>query len=307
MRKALLLLGFTFHCWNLFAQSNNSNLLFQYFGISENQDEITFIIQVLSNYNLTSTGPEQEKAILEAHNYYIEHKEEIDTKIKVDELLQFRSIAKSEMAAGWAKALGIFASSMTGVAAVATQESEWQKQQNKRREMEEFIANLPKNNNYNRIQQQNFGNSDLSDPKSPQERRQITTSSGYEGNNYEWSKKANANSAIQQTETNEHVNIAARNQQNNISANAIDLSANTQEQIIQGYYIMGGQPVAVKLKYSNGRITAYSTSKDMLHKEQWNNIYPDNPHPTMELQDGEYAREYKYKVSGAGTTFYFNK
>lgn len=78
------------------------------------------------------------------------------------------------------------------------------------------------------------------------------------------------------------------------------------ERTIQGVYIYNNQLAVVRLRYFNGKITHYSTSRDMTNREQWQSMYPDNPHPTHTTIDGQLAREYKYKVSVQGTTIYFN-
>ena len=82
-------------------------------------------------------------------------------------------------------------------------------------------------------------------------------------------------------------------------------SANV-ERIIQGVYVYNNQLAVVRLRYYAGKIVNYSTSRDMMGREQWQSMYPDTPHPTMELQDGQLAREYKYKVSVSRITIYFN-
>ena len=78
------------------------------------------------------------------------------------------------------------------------------------------------------------------------------------------------------------------------------------EKVIQGVYVYNNQLALIRLKYSNGKITHYSTSRDITGNEQWQTMYPDNPHPTMEITDGQLAREYKYKVTIQRTTVYFN-
>lgn len=78
------------------------------------------------------------------------------------------------------------------------------------------------------------------------------------------------------------------------------------EKVIQGVYVYQNQLAVVRLRYYGGKITHYSTSRDMMNREQWQSMYPDNPHPTMGFTDGQLAREYKYKVSVSGTTVYFN-
>ena len=78
------------------------------------------------------------------------------------------------------------------------------------------------------------------------------------------------------------------------------------EKVVQGVYVYQNQLALVRLRYYGGKITHYSTSRDIMGREQWQSMYPDNPHPTMQLQDGQLTREYKYKVSVTGTIVYFN-
>lgn len=78
------------------------------------------------------------------------------------------------------------------------------------------------------------------------------------------------------------------------------------EKVIQGVYVYNNQLAVVRLRYYGGKITHYSTSKDMMGREQWQSMYPDNPHPTNSMADGQLAREYQYKVSIQSTTIYFN-
>lgn len=78
------------------------------------------------------------------------------------------------------------------------------------------------------------------------------------------------------------------------------------EKVIQGVYVNNSQLALIRLRYYGGKITHYSTSRNMLNREQWQNMYPDSPHPTNSAIDGQLAREYKYKVSVSGTNIYFN-
>lgn len=101
------------------------------------------------------------------------------------------------------------------------------------------------------------------------------------------------------------------NRSNNYNGNGYDRSSRSyshseNEKVIQGVYVNNQQQAIVRLRYIGGKITHYSTSRDILGKENWQPIYPDNPHPTMSLQDGQMAKEYGYKVSIGGTTVYFN-
>ena len=83
MVKNLISISFVCLCYNLNAQTSNSQLLYQHFGVNENQSELNYISRLLEANNLTIAGPNQEKAITEAHNFYLSHKEEIDMNLKV--------------------------------------------------------------------------------------------------------------------------------------------------------------------------------------------------------------------------------
>ena len=127
---------------------------------------------------------------------------------------------------------------------------------------------------YQRMQQQSRQNSS-GNTYTPQR----SYGNGYNGNNY------NGNNYGQSTNSYGSPNV---------------------EKVIQGVYVYNNQLALVRLRYYNGKIMNYSTSRDMMGREQWQSMYPDNPHPTMEFQDGQLAREYKYKVSVSGTIIYFN-
>ena len=106
-------------------------------------------------------------------------------------------------------------------------------------------------------------------------------------------------------------NYNSRSYNNNSYGNSYGQSGNTYsqpevEKVLQGVYVYNNQLAVVRLRYYGGKITHYSTSRDMLNREQWQSMYPDNPHPTNSMLDGQLAREYKYKVSVGGTNVYFN-
>ncbi len=82
---------------------------------------------------------------------------------------------------------------------------------------------------------------------------------------------------------------------------------NNSDRIIQGVYFSNdGRTSLVNLRYHNGQIWNYSTSQNQLGQQNWQSMYPDNPHPTNSTQDGMAARNYRYKVSIGGTYVYFN-
>ena len=78
------------------------------------------------------------------------------------------------------------------------------------------------------------------------------------------------------------------------------------ESVIQGVFVYNGQQTLINLRYVGGKITHYALSKDALGRLNWQTMYPDNPHPTNHLQDGNMSRAYKYKITIESTTVYFN-
>lgn len=113
--------------------------------------------------------------------------------------------------------------------------------------------------------------------------------------------------------SNTHQRSYGNNGSNNSSSNSYGYSQpnnsygmNQTEKTINGIYVYNNQLAVVRLRYYGGKVTHYSTSRDILNREQWQSMYPDNPHPTNSMVDGQLAREYKYKVSVGDTNVYFN-
>ena len=179
MKTSCLIIISILICLNgsIYAQDPNSSLLFQYFGANENQMEIEYISMVLDDQNLSFPGVERDRKIIETHNYYLAHKEEIDMKIKADELVWFRNIAKEEINASWAKAITSFISQLpAAIEAGQNQQEEYQKKRDKDRDIQQYIAqhssSTPKQYS------QNFGSasSETNVMRSPK----VTTSNGYD-------------------------------------------------------------------------------------------------------------------------------
>lgn len=300
MSKRLLFItiGFICVCSNM-AQTSNSHLLFQYFGANENQSELNYISWVLENNNLTTPGPDQEEAIIEAHNFYLSHKEEIDMSFKAEELIQFRSAVKNAIAAGWARALSSIASSLpTAFAAGQKQQEEYQKKINRDKEIQAYIAQHSSKSSTPKQYTQNFGST--SAMTNSTSRPQVTTSNGFE----------EPLPSVTNSHTSSHNNGGDQpsNSQSNLSSYITTVTNNVfNERIIQAVYVSGNQLVTCRLRYNSGRVWAYSTSKNPLGKEEWVSIQtPETPTPTMSNRDGDYAKDYKYTISGAGMKFYFN-
>ena len=78
------------------------------------------------------------------------------------------------------------------------------------------------------------------------------------------------------------------------------------ETVIQGAFNNNGQTALCMLRYFGGKITHYAVSKTYTGQYDWQTMYPDNPHPTNSIQDGNWARSYSHKVSVSGTNVYFN-
>ena len=280
MRKFLISFVLFLICKVLWSQELHTNLFFQYHGVNENQIELEYISIVLQNNNLTPTSSQYERVIMEAHDYYINHKEEIDIAYKANELLEYRSARKAYVAAAWGQALTTIAAGIpSAIAAGQQQQKEYQEKLNRDRKIQDYITQ-----NSSRTPmvtpQQNFGNS-LSVNNS-HETRHVTTSNGYD------------------------TPLPSSPSYKSVSDTSKKIASSLSEKVIQAVYVQGNQLVSCKLRFMNGQIWAYSTSKDALNHEEWNNIYPQSPTPTMSLKDGDNARNYKYTVSSAGMIFYFN-
>lgn len=285
MKKLLLILGFTFVSNALSSQELHPELLFNYYGIAENQMEIQYISLILQNNNLLMPSSEQEKAILEAHNYYLNHKKEIDYSLKVQELIEYRSAVKQINAGAW----GNFFSTVTtgiqaGFAAGQRQQAEYQERLNRESKIQAYIAQHSSHSNLT-IPQQNFGNNPNISTSNNGNRYRTTTSNGYDEPLPSLSENTTTN--------NNHQSVT-------------NAELNMPEKIIQAVYVQGNQLVSCRLRFASDRIWAYSTSKDALNREIWKDFYPQSPSPTIPIQDGDNAREYKYKISTSGLTFYFN-
>ena len=129
---------------SVFSQESNTNLLFQFFGINENQFELDYISSVLGQKNITAEK-DLEAAVLEIHKYYIEHQEEIQTTVKANELIAFRNAGKKEQAEMWSQALSSIGKSLAigfpaAIEAGNQQQIEYQKKINRDNEIQAYIT-----------------------------------------------------------------------------------------------------------------------------------------------------------------------
>lgn len=298
-QKSLLLIIAMLTCLKAYtitiSQNNNGEkpqqkpfLALKFRDIPENKYEKIFMSAFLENYS-TNDSKELDIAIKEAHKYFLEHQEEILTELKKNELIEFHEIGKKDRkerkakfrAQMWAPLLealpNILSTAMTvGIEAGQQQQIEYQEKINRDKEQQAFLARNSSMTSKN-IPQQDFGYSQNKNTNNYN--RKVTTSNGFD------EPLPSAPASIRP---------------DNVS------SINSGEKVVQGIFVYNSQQAVVRLRYYNGQITAYSTSRDALNREQWISIYPDTPHPTMEIQDGNLARDYKYKVSGDGRVFYFN-
>lgn len=181
IKRNLFVIAMVVYNLTTFAQNSNSHLLFQYYGANENQCEIIYISQYLEKNNYTTPGAVQDKAIEEAHKYYLAHKEDIDMALKANELVAFRSAVKEMNAAMWSQAFSTIASSLaTGIAAgnaaATAQQEEYQKKLNRNNDI---LAYISKNSSSTPKQYtQDFGNTPVETrtTTSPQ----VTTSNGFD-------------------------------------------------------------------------------------------------------------------------------
>lgn len=130
-------------CGNIIAQTTNSHLLFQFFGVNENQSEMNYISYVLETNNITTPGPDQEKVITEARNYYRAHKEEIDMNTKAEELVQFRDVVEHVEAEAWLHALGAISGGITGALTAIQQQADKRQETTDDGKKEQSIISQP--------------------------------------------------------------------------------------------------------------------------------------------------------------------
>ena len=286
MKKLLFFLGLIFFSKTLSSQELHPELLFNYYGIDENQMEIQYISLILQNNNLMIQSSEQEKAISEAHNYYLNHKKEIDYSLKEQELIEYRSVVKEINAAAWGNFFGAVANGLpTAFAAGQRQQAENQEKLYQERKIQEYIVQNSSHTSKT-IPQQNFGiNSDMPNSNNGNRYYKVTTSNGYDE---------------------PLPSLAENTTTNNNHQTTTNAKSNMPEKIIQAVYVQGNQLVSCRLRFAGGRVWAYSTSKDALNRDIWKDFYPQSPSSTIQIQDGDNAREYKYKISTSGLTFYFN-
>ena len=124
-------------------------------------------------------------------------------------------------------------------------------------------------------------------------------------------KKGNANQSTSayQNQNNGYQNNPYQNNsyQNNNQYNGYQNDAyNNTETVISGVYFSNGQTVVVNLKYSHQRIVAYSTSTDMAGRYVWKSVLYGEIGQTNNVEDGQAARYYRYKIKIDGTPVYFN-
>ena len=297
---------------------NSSYLVNKYYDIPDNKYELIYIFDMLQNNNFANEA-DMEKAVVECHKYFVEHQDEILTSIKADELLQYRNkyqeIREKRRSEMWAPLLsalpGIISNAtMAGLNAGQLQQQQYQQRLNRDKETQAFLASHSSKPSYKEYKQ-DFGSAQNTNTKSSY--RKVTTSNGFD----EPLPSAPASNTPQQN----YSGVQSSNNRRVTTSNGFDeplpsapasirpdnvSSINSGEKVVQGIFVYNSQQAVVRLRYYNGQITAYSTSRDALNREQWISIYPDTPHLTMEIQDGNLARDYKYKVSGDGKVFLFN-
>lgn len=261
-----------------FSQESNVNLLFQYYGINENQFEIDYISGILERDGITSEM-NLETSIVEAHNYFVAHQEEIQTEVKANELMSLIKIGEKEKAEFWSQALSSISSYLSSAIPAAIeagnqQQVEYQKKINRDKDIQAYIAqhssNTPKQYT------QNFGSTpvDTITPKSPR----VTTSNGLE------EPLPSAKSFVPGTETE-----------------------------TMGIIIEKGVRKSIRLKVIGNSLEAMWHSDDPLEYDGNKSWVPvgrlgDN---TDYKSDGELSKMYKYRVTldhgGVGylTTIYF--
>ena len=227
-------------------QGNSSYLVLKYYNIPENKYELEFLSALLQNYNFANDD-DLDKAIAEGHVFFVEHQDEILTAIKSQELLIFRENVQNFHARKREEMWGPILRALPNILSVATaagieaglqQQQQYQKKVNRDKDIQTYIAQ--NSSSTSKQYTQNFGNTPVGTNTITQPR--VTTSNGFD---------EPLPSAPVSKKSDEIV------------------TPNAGERIIPGIFVYNSQQAVVRLKYYSGRITAYSTSKDALNREQW--------------------------------------
>ena len=259
-----------------FSQESNLNLLFQYYGINENQFEIDYISGILERDGITSEM-NLETSIVEAHNYFVAHQEEIQTEVKANELMSLIKIGEKEKAEFWSQALSSISSYLSSAIPAAIeagnqQQVEYQKKINRDKDIQAYIAqhssNTPKQ--YTQV----FGDMPTKSnaPKSPR----VTTSNGLE--------------------------------EPLPSAKSFEAGAESE---VMGVKVENGVRQSVRLKVNGDRLEGYWQGDPFAFIGE-RSFCPvgKNGYPTDNKRDGELSKLYKYvvdfKIPGSGiVTIYY--
>ena len=259
-----------------FSQESNVNLLFQYFGINENQFELDYISGILDRDGITSEM-DLETSIEEAHNYFVAHQEKIQTEVKANELMSLIKIGEKEKAEFWSQALSSISSYLSSAIPAAIeagnqQQVEYQKKINRDKDIQAYIAqhssNTPKQ--YTQV----FGDMPTrpNDPQSPR----VTTSNGFE----------------------------------EPLPSAKSFKAGTESEVM-GVKVDNGIRQSVRLRVNGDRLEDIWVGDPFVYNgsKSW---FPvgQNGYPTDYKADGELSKLYKYKamvrIAGSGliTVYY---
>lgn len=98
-------------------------------------------------------------------------------------------------------------------------------------------------------------------------------------------------------------------QQNQSMNNNRPVNSDERVKILHGVYVVDNQvKELVRLAYSEGRIRAYSYSRDMIGREDWNSIVPTTPSGILPYERNKFTdnHQFKNKITVKGGTIYFN-
>ena len=289
-----------------FSQESNLNLLFQYYGINENQFEIDYISGILERDGITSEM-NLETSIVEAHNYFVAHQEEIQTEVKANELMSLIKIGEKEKAEFWSQALSSISSYLSSAIPAAIeagnqQQVEYQKKINRDKDIQAYIAqhssNTPKQ--YTQV----FGDMPTKSnaPKSPR----VTTSNGLE------EPLPSAKSGDMPTKSNapKSPRVTTSNGLEEPLPSAKSFEAGAESEVM-GVKVENGVRQSVRLKVNGDRLEGYWQGDPFAFIGE-RSFCPvgKNGYPTDNKRDGELSKLYKYvvdfKIPGSGiVTIYY--
>ena len=293
-------------CYSLHAQQQTPNLMFQYYGMSQEPKASLFISQQIDNRNF-SNETEKEEFIAQIYSYYKEHEEDLLKQLKVQELINFRNTLKEIKEQ---KLLNGLSALTLGIHKISQQNKVNNvEQKNTENAIASYNTQTKVNNQYSNSSQSSQSSSlsylnTLNKQKRENEIRQIAKQ--YAGNTSN-AKKAElimleAENAIQQGLSPEEFKKRLSNSQESNNSSETEVRGETSK----------GQTIFLKVAYnatSNGlpKVRAYRYVKNAGYaseSKEWCYVNQTASNTNRET-DGTFSEDYKYTCFFDGITVYF--